>query len=187
MNQKNNLVLAVVGLPGTGKTEAVNYIMEQTNWPKVYLGDVTFDILKERNLPFTQENERPVREEIRAVHGMAAYAKLSMPKIKELYKNSNVIIESMYSWEEYLLLREEFGDNFKALAIYTSPKTRIERLANRPERPLTEQELIDRDFSQIENLHQAGPIARADFTVINESDQQNLEQELDKIIKILQN
>ncbi len=185
MKQKNNLVLAVVGLPGTGKTEAVNYIMKQTNWPKVYLGDVTFNILKERGLEFTQANERPVREEIRAKHGIAAYAKLSLPKIKDLYQKSNVIIESMYSWEEYLLLREEFGENFKVLAIYTSPTTRINRLANRPERPLTRQELIERDFAQIEKLHQAGPIARADFTIINESDQKSLEQELDKIIKKL--
>ncbi len=182
---KNKLILAVVGLPGAGKTEAVNYIMKQTNWPKVYLGDVTFDILKQRGLEFTQANERPVREEIRAKHGMSAYAKLSLPKIKEFYQNSSVIVESMYSWEECLLLREEFGENFKVLAIYTSPSTRINRLANRPERPLTKQELIDRDFAQIENLHQAGPIARADFTIINESDRKNLEQEIDKIIKKL--
>ncbi len=182
MNQKNKIVLSVVGLPGAGKTEAVNYLMKQTNWPKVYLGDVTFDILKQRGLEFTQANERPVREEIRAKHGMAAYAKLSLPKIKDFYQNSSVIIESMYSWEEYLLLREEFGDNFRVLAIYTSPTTRIERLANRPERPLTKQELIDRDFAQIENLHQAGPIARADYTIINESNRANLEQKLDEII-----
>lgn len=181
-----NLVLAVVGLPGAGKTEAVNYIMEQTNWPKVYLGDVTFDILRKRNLPFTQKNERPVREEIRQKHGMAAYAILSLDKIKQLHTQSNVIIESMYSWEEYLVFREQFGDNFKVLAIYASPATRIARLANRPERPLSKKELEERDFSQIENLHQAGPIARADWTIINEGSPEDLQSSIDKILNYLQ-
>lgn len=177
-----NLILAIVGLPGAGKTEAVEYIMNQTNWPKVYLGDVTFDILRERNLPFTQENERPVREEVRRKHGMAAYAILNLPKIRQLYSKSNVLIESMYSWEEYLTFRQEFGDNFKVLAIYASPETRIARLANRPERPLTEAELEARDFSQIESLHQAGPIARANWTVVNEDSTEELQAALDAVL-----
>lgn len=177
-----NLVLAVVGLPGAGKTEAVDYLMQKTGWPKVYLGDVTLDILRERNLPFTQENERPVREEVRQKHGMAAYAVLSLDKINRLYGQSSVIIESMYSWEEYLTFREQFGDNFKVLAIYASPATRTARLANRSERPLTPAELEARDFSQIENLHQAGPIARADFTIINEGSTTDLQFKLDQTL-----
>lgn len=184
-NKMANLILAVVGLPGAGKTEAVNYLMNKTGWPKVYLGDVTLDALRQRNLPFTQENEQPVREEIRRKHGMAAYAILSLPKINKLYKKSSVIIESMYSWEEYLTFREQFGDNFKVLAIYASPKTRIHRLSNRPERPLTANELEARDFAQIENLHQAGPIARADFTVINENSTEMLQKNLDEILQAL--
>ena len=49
-------------------------------------------------------------------------------------------------------------------------------------RPLKEEELISRDYSQIENLHQAGPIARADWTVVNEGSKEDLDKELDKII-----
>ncbi len=179
------LILAVVGLAGSGKTEAVNYLTSKTGWPKVYLGDITLDILRQRNLPLTQENEKPVREEIRREHGMGAYAKLSLPKIKELFAEGDVIVESMYSWEEYLIFREEFGDNFKVLAIYASPATRTTRMVNRPERPLTKSELEARDFSQIETLHQAGPIARADYTIINEGDTVNLQNEIDKVLKQL--
>ena len=177
-----NLVIAVVGLPGAGKTETVNYIMSKTGWPKVYLGDATFDILRQRNLPFTQENEKPVREELRKQYGMAAYAILSLDKIKQLHASSIVIVESMYSWEEYLTLRKEFGDDFKVLAVYASPATRTKRLINRPERPLTPAELEARDFSQIENLKQAGPIARADWTIVNEGSTADLQSEIDKIL-----
>lgn len=179
---KQKLVLAVVGLPGSGKTEAVNYILQKTGLPKVYLGDVTLDALRAKGLPFTQENERPVREEIRARHGMGAYALLSLPKIRQFYETSSVVIESMYSWEEYLTFRQEFGENFKVLAIYASPATRAERMATRPERPLTEAELIDRDFAQIEKLNQAGPIARADWTIINEGLAEELYGKIDELL-----
>lgn len=102
-----------------------------------------------------------------------------------LYAQSSVIIESMYSWEEYLTFRQQFGNNFKVLAVYASPTTRIARLASRPKRPLTKEELEERDFSQIENLHQAGPIARTDFTVINESTTEHFHAAIDQILQQL--
>jgi len=42
--------LAIVGLPGSGKTEAVNYLKSKYNWPNIYLGEATFDRLKEAGL-----------------------------------------------------------------------------------------------------------------------------------------
>jgi dephospho-CoA kinase len=82
-------------------------------------------------------------------------------------------------------MKKEFGDSFKVLAIYTSPEIRIKRMENRPVRPLTREEAISRDYSQIENLHQAGPIARADFMVVNEGTKEELYKEIDKIISKL--
>jgi len=179
------IILAIVGLPGAGKTEVVEYIMKKTGWPKVYLGDVTFDEMKKNNLEVNEANERKTRERIRAELGMGAYAILNLPKIKELSKKSNVLVESHYSWEEYLEFKKEFGEAFKVLAIYSSPNKRIERLENRPKRPLKKEDVISRDYSQIENLHQAGPIAMADFTIINEGEKADLYDQIDRILSKL--
>ena len=176
------IILAVVGLLGSGKTETAEYLVKKTGWPKVYFGDATFDEMKKEGLEINEANERKTREEIRKNLGMGAYAILNLPKIKELFKTSSVIIESLYSWEEYLEMKKEFGDSFKVLAIYTSPEIPIKRMENRPVRPLTREEAISRDYSQIENLHQAGPIARADFMVVNEGTKEELYKEIDKII-----
>jgi len=181
----NKIILAVVGLFGSGKTEIVEYLMKKTGWPKIYFGDATFDEMKKEGLEINEANERKIREGIRAKLGMGAYAVLNIPKIKELAGNSNVIVESLYSWEEYLKMKKEFGDFFKVLATFSSPEKRIERIGIRPLRPLNREEAISRDYSQIENLHQAGPIARADFTIINEGTKEELYQQVDEIIKKL--
>lgn len=178
-------ILAVVGLPGAGKTEAVEYLIKKTSWPKVYFGQGIIDEVKKRGLDISEVNERLVREDLRKQYGMSAMAVVNLPKIQELFAKSSVILESLYSWEEYLEIKKSFGEDFKVLAIYASPKDRIQRLSIRPFRPLDKESVISRDYSQIENLHQAGPIARADFTIVNDVDLNVLYKEIDKLIALI--
>lgn len=177
------IILAIVGLPGAGKTDVTEYLMKKMAWPKVYFGDATFDEMKKLGLEINEANERKTREEIRKNLGMGAYAILNINKVKSFLEDSSVIVESLYSWEEYLEMKKEFGDSFKTLAIFSNPEIRIERLSNRPLRPLSKEDVISRDYSQIENLHQAGPIARADFTIINEDSREELYRKIDEIIE----
>jgi len=181
----NNTILGVVGLAGAGKTEASQHLVQKTKWPKIHFGDITAQGLKELKLEITEANERTFREEMRAVYGMAAYAILNLAKIKELAATSSVVVESLYSWEEYLILKKEFGESFKVLAVCASPAQRSKRLQARALRPLAPEEFESRDISQIENLHQAGPIARADFTVVNEGERSELFKNIDIIISKL--
>jgi len=182
----NKIIIAIIGLPGCGKTEVINYLMDKLKCPKVYFGDVVFDVMKEKNLEINEINERQTREKLREQYGMAAMAIKSLPKIEEqLEKQNIVLIESLYSWEEYLTLKEKFSDQLKMAAVYSSPQTRINRLKNRPKRPLTADEVNSRDKAQIENLHQAGPIAVADYTIVNEGSVEELRQQMDNILKTL--
>ena len=178
-------ILVIVGLPGAGKSLASNYLSQKTSWPKIHFGDITSQALKAKGLLVSEQNERDFRESIRAKLGMAAFAILNLPKIKEFYEQGSVLLESFYSWEEYLLMKKEFGEAFKVLAVFASPKIRLSRLVARKERPVTSEEFISRDYSQIENLHQAGPIARADFTVLNEHSQEELFKQLDFVVSEL--
>src|SRR6185369_2734370 len=164
----SKIILAVVGLAGAGETVVTEYLIKKTSWPKVYFGQAVIDEVKKRGLLLSEANEKLVREEFRIKDGMTALAKANMPKIKELFASSSVILESLYSWEEFLEMKKEFGDSFKVLAIYSSFKTRVERMHSRPIRPLNAEDLQSRDYAQIEKLHQAGPIARADWTIVNE-------------------
>jgi len=106
----------------------------------------------------------------------------SIEKIRKFVKESNVVIESLYSWEEFKIIKNEFGDSFRLLNIYTTKSIRYERLKSREYRPLTAEEAISRDTSEIEKLDKGGPIAFADFTEINDSTLEELNKNLSKYL-----
>jgi dephospho-CoA kinase len=161
------LVVAVVGLAGSGKSE-VSRVFEKAGFSKVRFGDITDEEVRKRGLVLNEANERTVRESLRRQHGMAAYAKLSIPRIDKLLKGGSVVADGMYSWEEYLLMRKHYGDGFKVVAVWSSPKTRYRRLAVRSVRPLTSGEARSRDKAEIENTNKGGPIAIAEYLIVNE-------------------
>jgi dephospho-CoA kinase len=177
-------VVSIVGMAGSGKSEVAK-LFEKHGYKQVRFGDVTDEEVKRRGLALNEENERLVRQGLRKEHGMAAYAKLNLPKIEVLLKSSNVVVDGLYSWEEYSLLKDKYGTEFHVVAVWASPKVRYERLGRRRVRPLTALEAASRDIAEIENANKGGPIAMADFTIINDSSLKALSKETEKVISAL--
>ncbi len=174
-------VISIVGMAGAGKSE-VSRIFEENGFVRIRFGDMTDEEVKKRGLELNEANERYIRELLRRDYGMAAYAKLNLPKIDTARKQHDVVVDGLYSWEEYTLLREHYGKDFYVLAVWSSPKTRYHRLKERQNRHLTESEAASRDKAEIENINKGGPIAVADFTIINESSLEYLKRETRKIV-----
>ena len=177
-------VVSIVGMAGSGKSEVAG-ILERDGFVRIRFGDVTDEEVKKRGLELNEEDERQVRELLRREHGMAAYAKLNLPRIETALKYSDVVIDGLYSWEEYTFLKDYYGDGFYLVAVWASPRTRYSRLTNRLGRKLTIEEAARRDRAEIENLNKGGPIAMADFTIINESSLTDLKKEVERIISSL--
>ena len=74
---------------------------------------------------------------------------------------------------------------FTVVAVYASPETRYERLGKRQVRPLTSAEAASRDIAEIENTNKGGPIAMADFTIVNETTLKDLRKGMEKVISAL--
>ena len=174
-----NKIIAVVGMCGSGKSEAVKFFVDK-GFKRVYFGEVVMNEMKTLELEVNEANERATRENLRKEFGMGAMAIKSLPLIEECLKEDNVVIESLYSWEEFKILKEKFGEAFKLLTIYTTKALRYERLLKRPFRPLTNDESKSRDISEIEKLDKGGPIAYTDFTVINDGSLDEMNAELKK-------
>ena len=161
-----NKIIAVVGMCGSGKTVAVDEFIKR-GYKKIYFGEATFIKMKELGLEINEENERKVRESLRASGDKGIYAKIFLPEIEKLFKEGNVVIESLYSWSEYKIVKEKFGENFKVLCIATDAPLRRARLKEREYRPMDEKTSLARDYAEIENIEKGGPIGIADHYILN--------------------
>lgn len=177
-----NKMFAIVGMCGAGKSIASEYL-EKKGWSKIYFGGVTMKKLQEEGLAITPENEKMMRNCLRQELGMAAYAKILIPEIKEAIKHNNVVLDGVYSWDEVKELSNAFGDNITIISIVVDKHLRYERLKIREVRPLTEEEANDRDISEIENLAKGGPIGYADYYIFNNGTIEEYYERLEEIIR----
>jgi dephospho-CoA kinase len=77
------------------------------------------------------------------------------------------------------------GASMVVVSITSERGMRYRRLAKRSERPLTSEEAEQRDYAEIESLEKGGPIAIADYTLLNNSNSADLLAALDSLVKRL--
>jgi len=174
-------VVAIVGMAGAGKSEVAR-LFEEAGFSRIRFGDITDEELKKRGQELNEENERRVRELLREEHGMAVYAKLNLPRIEAALANSSVVVDGLYSWEEYTFLKECYNNDLLVVVVWASPETRYNRLNGRRDRPLTPTETIERDRAEIEISHKGGPIAMADYIIVNETSMEDLLEQTKRTI-----
>lgn len=181
--QKKKSIIAIVGMPGVGKTEAAEYLNKEMKIPMVSFGNIINEHVEKNNLPHTNETHDKLRVEFRKKYGMKAMAYLSRDKIEELLqKNMVVVIDGLYSWEEFKYLRKEFPDvKVYLLALYADKKLRYKRVSNRKYRSeLTGEE---RDIHELETTNKGNPIAFADFLVKNNFSLQDFHDKLEDVYR----
>lgn len=176
-------VLVFVGMPGAGKSVCVEYLKAK-GLPFAYFGGITLDEIKRRGMEVNEASEKLVREDIRAKEGKGAYAVRIIKQIEQFFDDGKncVVVDGLYSWTEYKIFKDSFGDNASIIAVIAPRKVRHERLATRAVRPLTEEDASARDYAEIENLEKGGPIANADYFLANDEDVQALEADLKKLL-----
>ena len=179
---KQPRALALVGMPGAGKSLCAQHL-ESEGYFQLRFGAVVENEVRRRGWELNPANERIVREELRGQHGMAAMARLSLPTLKTaLQQHQRIVVDGLYSFSEYKLLREELGAPLALVAIVAARHLRYQRLASRLIRPLTPAEAQQRDAQEIEKLEKGGPIAMADYTLLNDGPPENLLKQLDDLL-----
>lgn len=175
-------IIAIVGMCGSGKSIASDYY-EKLGFQNIYFGKVTLDQLKRENLEITPDNEKLIREKLRKEYGMGAFALLLLDQIQNASQKGNVVLDGLYSWDEYKILKEKFQDELSVIAIITDKKIRYQRLGQRTTRPFSNEKARERDIAEIENSAKGGPIAYADYYILNNGDLETYIKHLDRITK----
>lgn len=163
-------LVGVSGLAGAGKSTAVDHLAKLTGGRVIYLGKKVIDEVPARSLPQTRDNECRVRIDLRREKGPAALAIPYVDEVTKCFKNGiPVFIDAIFKQEEFDLLTSHApSDSARLLAIEASFDIRSERLARRPERPLSADELRKRDTYELNELGIDAIFAAADSTIRNE-------------------
>ena len=180
MTQPYAKIIALVGLAGSGKSSAVEYLTEK-GFPKIYFGGVIYKAMDEAGIEKTWDNQQQFREEIRRKEGKDFVIKRVIKNIHDLINagQNKIVLDGLYTWSEYKLLKHEFPGQVVVIAIVTPKYLRYQRMAKRIERPMQPHEVDQRDWSEIENLEKGGPIAIADYFIINDGSLEQLHQKID--------
>lgn len=184
MSEQENKIIAFVGLAGAGKSTAVKYLTDK-GYPKVYFGGITLEAMRQANIEITPDNEREFTKKIREKKGKDFVVKRIIAQIHELIDagQHRIVADGLYSWTEYKAMKHEFPGELTTIAVVSNKHIRHHRLENRPVRPMSIEEADKRDWSEIENLEKGGPIAIADYYLINNGTEEELYKQIDDVME----
>lgn len=176
-------ILAFVGLAGSGKSSAVEY-MTNLGYPKIYFGGIIYKAMQDAGIDIDWESQKKFREHIREEQGPDFVVKQVIEETHKLIDagQKRIIYDGLYTWSEYKILKHEFPGEITVVAVVTPKHVRKMRMAKRPERPMTGDEVDERDWSEIENLEKGGPIATADYFIHNDHDLVKLHQQVKDVM-----
>ena len=156
-------------------------------------GIATAMLAAEKKLPETWIHEPPAHWSIGSLGGLhgrklaligiggigQAVAVRALPHLKRaLESHSSLVIDGLYGFGEYKLLRETLGASMVVVAVVSPRHLRYQRLHQRKDRPFSLAEAEARDYREIETLEKGGPIAIADYTLLNDRSPEALLRQL---------
>ncbi|MBP5674708.1 AAA family ATPase [Candidatus Saccharibacteria bacterium] len=183
---ENVKILAVVGMSGSGKSVVVDHLTD-LGFPKVYFGGMIYKEMEKRGIERTPdgESEKHFREMIRETEGKDWVVNQVIEEAKSLISagQKRVVLDGLYTWTEYKILKKEFPGQMSVVAVVVDKALRHKRVGKRPERPFNTEEIQERDRSEIENLEKGGPIAMADYYLLNNGTVEELQDGVDEVLK----
>ena len=182
---ENVKIIAVVGMSGSGKTVAVNHLTDQ-GIPRIYFGGMIYKEMEKRGIERSEdgESEKEFRQMIRETEGKDWVVRQVIDETRDLIAagQKRIVLDGVYSWTEYTTLKHEFPKLITFVAVVVDKKIRYKRIAKRPDRPFDGNAIRERDRSEIENLEKGGPIAAADYYILNNGGKEELCDRLDEIL-----
>ncbi|MEM2934751.1 MAG: AAA family ATPase [Candidatus Thermoplasmatota archaeon] len=170
--------VAFTGMPGAGKTEAIN-VAKEMNIKVISMGDEVREEVVKRGLPLNDEITGKIADEMRKKHGAGYWAKRCLAKMGN---EDFFVIDGIRNMEEIEVFREKI-DNLILVAIHASQATRYERIKKRKRygNDMNIEKFRGREKKEL-SWGLGNVIAMADVVIINEG---SLEEFKEKVRKIL--
>jgi len=171
-------VYGLTGLPGSGKSE-LGRVLKDHGHPLIRMGDMVWDHVRELGLELTSMNVGRIAHERREREGPDIWARVTARSIHDLTKDDPqnlVFIDGVRSIQEADHFRETL-ENFRIVAVHTSPKTRYDRIMARKriDDTLSYESFIEREQREL-SWGIAKVIVLADIMVVNDGTKEELKE-----------
>jgi adenylate kinase len=182
--KKQKTIIAIVGLPGSGKTEAADYFKEK-GLPVISFGKTINDYVEKNKLGHTEEAHKEVREGLRKELGLAALAIINKDQLKTaIDKNLITVIDGLRSWEELIYIKKEFPDvRVAVISLHTDKAVRYKRIAGRKHRKHLYGE--DRDINELIGTNMGSTFAFADYLIHHNGSVTELKEKLEVVYRAI--
>lgn len=184
-------VIGLTGTIGAGKSTIKSLLLKRIDCYYVTLSDIIRAEVERRKGTLDRKTLQDMGNELRVKYGNHILAQLAvdyLPKEKKF-----IVIDGIRNPGEIEYLKKRFGNDFKLIAVDAPPRIRFERL-NKLEGgkyPKSWDEFLSLDErDQGKDEPEYGQqvkkcIEKADFLIINDGDEKQLEEKLDSILNAL--
>jgi len=176
-------VLAFVGAPAAGKTEAAS-VAKSLGIPIITMGDVVRAELRRRGLPLSDGNAGGIASELRVREGMDAIAKRCIPHIKAIAgKKAVIVIDGIRGISEVETFKNEFGTDFTLVWVDAPFNLRYERIKTRGR---GDDSLSIDEFEAREEREKGWgmeeAMKNADMVIMNTGSQEHFKEQIEEIL-----
>lgn len=172
-------VLAFTGMPGAGKSEAVEEARRR-GLPIVNMGDFVRAATRGQGLPLSDENVGRIATQMRRDRGADWWAQQTCDEIERRHRGSPVVVvDGVRTLEEVETFRRRLGAAFQLVAVDTPLELRADRLhqRGRPDDAKTLGQVRERDEREMGwGIDRA--IAAADLRLPNVKDLDRFRREV---------
>ncbi len=187
---KKQIILAVVGLPGSGKS-IVAEMLKKKGFEVIELGDIWRELLKKNNIPRSDPvAAREFTRKLREKYGKDVYARYALRKIRK--RRAEIAIMGVRSTYEMYYFRRHIK-HIRIVALLAPMSVRFRRLKRRgkPEDPKTLkgfrwlEQREKRGFMKAKSEEKHGVmhvIREADFVIANTASIEKLKENITDVI-----
>jgi dephospho-CoA kinase len=122
-------VIGIVGMPASGKSVVAEHWGKKGF--KIHSGDFLMNYLKRMGVKPTEETSVMASLYMWVEYGDIPVFNWIVRQITKNKRKRFYIVDSLRTVEEARLFRRRYGDNFKVVAIVSSPKDRLKRYSKR--------------------------------------------------------
>jgi dephospho-CoA kinase len=179
-------IIALVGMPGSGKEEFVK-VSNKQGYQVVRMGDVVREEVEKRGLELIDENIGSLSDKERRKSGMGIWAKRTLPHIKDEQAIDKLVIDGIRGDAELAIFREKYRDSMIVVGIHASPKTRFDRIVSRgrQDASYTWKDFSNRDQRELD-WGIGNALALSDIMIINESSMDTYVSKIESTLEIIE-